>query len=152
MKINGKLKHITFISILILIVAFIGIKVNAQSNDLTKHINGNGIELTEKEYQIANAISNWQYPGWSNPLHFVESDSNAGTMMDIYSKPSSFWSTNVPMAETRHYDGNGNWMHPNSNRKLSGNYVFTRIYLNDTQMHNLSADKMKGTFRVNVSD
>ena len=97
------------------------------------------------EYQIANAISNWQYPGWSNPLHFVESDSNAGTMMDIYSKPSSFWSTNVPMAETRHYDGNGNWMHPNSNRKLSGNYVFTRIYLNDTQMHNLSADKMKGT-------
>ena len=97
------------------------------------------------EFQIKNAVNNWQSPGWSNPLAFVAASSNAGTMMDIYTQNKSFWSTQAPLAETRHYDGNGNWMRANSQGKLNGNYVFTRIYLNDDSLHNKSADEMRGT-------
>lgn len=97
------------------------------------------------EYQIINAVNNWQNPGWTNPIKFVAASSNAGTMMDIYTKTNSFWSGNKPLAETRHYDASSNHMKLNANRKLSGNYLFTRIYLNDSTMHDLMASQMKGT-------
>ncbi len=93
------------------------------------------------EYQINNAIKNWENPGWSNPLHFVESDSNAGTMMDVYTKDESFWGYDGNFyAETFFYNANGQDIY----LPISENYVFTRIYINDTAMHNFSANKMRG--------
>lgn len=94
------------------------------------------------EYQIINAVNNWQNPGWSNPITFVAASSNAGTMMDIYSQPKTFWATSLQdsvLAETRFYNSSGSQINPTSD------YYFTRIYLNDGTMHNLSVDPMRGT-------
>lgn len=94
------------------------------------------------EYQIINAVNNWKNPGWSNPLNFVAASSNSGTMMDIYTETASFWPSQYRYgiyAETRFYNINSVRMNP------STNYRFTRIYLNDTTMHDLSATNMKGT-------
>lgn len=92
------------------------------------------------EYQIINAVNNWQNPGWSNPLSFVAASSNSGTMMDIYTKTSSFWSSQTGiLAETRFYNINSQQMSPTTN------YRFTQIYLNDSTMHNIGAERMKGT-------
>ena len=96
------------------------------------------------EYQIINATNNWQNPGWPNPILFVPSSSNSGTMMDIYTKTTSFWEDLGPsaqyiLAETRFYNSSGVQQNPYTN------YVFTRIYLNDTTMHNLSISNMRGT-------
>lgn len=96
------------------------------------------------EYQINNAINNWENPGWSNPLHFVESDNNRGTMMDVYTKTSSFWTSQgksaYTLATTAWYNGSGNPVSPDTK-----NYYFTRIYINDTEMHNFTANNIKGT-------
>lgn len=94
------------------------------------------------EYQIINAVNNWQSPGWYNPIVFVAASSNAGTMMDIYSKSDTFWPTNVRsgiLAETRFYDGSGTRLYP------TVDYVYTEIFINDTTMHNLNVDNMRGT-------
>lgn len=94
------------------------------------------------EYQIINAVNNWQSPGWYNPIVFVAASSNAGTMMDIYAKNETFWPTNIRvglLAETRFYNGSGTQMNPYTN------YVYTEIFINDTTMHNLNVDNMRGT-------
>ncbi len=96
------------------------------------------------EFQINNAIYNWQSPGWSNPITFVEASSNAGTILDFYSRPSNFWSSSNIIASTTHYDSNSTPMHPN-NGKISGNYLFVIINLNDGIMHNSEVEKMRGT-------
>ncbi len=64
--------------------------------------------------------------------------------MDIYTKTTSFWEDLGPsaqyiLAETRFYNSSGVQQNPYTN------YVFTRIYLNDTTMHNLSISNMSGT-------
>lgn len=94
------------------------------------------------EYQIINAVNNWQSPGWYNPIVFVAASSNAGTMMDIYAKNETFWPTNIRvglLAETRFYNGSGTQMNPYTD------YVYTEIFINDTTMHNLNVDNMRGT-------
>ncbi len=94
------------------------------------------------EYQIINAVNNWENPGWNNPINFVCASSNSGTMMDIYSKPSSFWPLNVRngvLAETRFYDSSSVQINP------ANDYRFTRIFINDGTMHNQTAVQMKGT-------
>ena len=97
------------------------------------------------EFQIKNAVNNWQNPGWSNPLNFVAASSNAGTMMDIYSKDTDFIGSWFLNAYTEHYNNNGVAIEKDNNGKLVSNYVFTRIYLNDDNIHNFSADNMRGT-------
>ena len=95
--------------------------------------------------EIKNAVNNWQSPGWSNPLAFVAASSNAGTMMDIYSKDTDFIGSWFLNAYTEHYDNNGVEVDHDNNGNLVSNYVFTRIYLNDDNIHNFSADYMRGT-------
>ncbi len=102
------------------------------------------------ENLIIKALNNWMQPGWYNPIVFVAASSNAGTMMDIYSKPSTFWRSYVPSAETRHYDGSDNQLKPNTSGKLSQDYVFTRVFLNDDQLHNLPADLLQGVIAHEV--
>ena len=63
-------------------------------------------------------------------------------MMDIYAKDETFWPTNQRvglLAETRFYDGSGTRMNPYTD------YVYTEIFINDTTMHNLPVDNMRGT-------
>lgn len=88
------------------------------------------------ENLIINAEKNWENPGWSSPVNMVAASSNAGTMLDIYTRDSSFWGgdTNL-LGEAYFYDSNGT----DIGLPYSQNYVFTRIYLNDTSMHNNSA-------------
>ncbi len=94
------------------------------------------------EYQIINAVKNWQNPGWTNPLKFVAASSNSGTMMDIHTKDNNYWPyQNNVLAETSFYDRSGN----DIGTPKTQNYWFTRIFLNDSNMHNLSANNMKGT-------
>ena len=94
------------------------------------------------EYQIINAVNNWQSPGWYNPIVFVAASSNAGTMMDIYAKDETYWPLDYRLgmlAETRWYNASGTEINPYID------YVYTEILLNDTSMHNLPVDNMRGT-------
>ncbi len=95
------------------------------------------------EYQIINAVNNWKNPGWSNPINFVAASSNSGTMMDFYTKNndvfySNYGSNNI-LAITEFFNINSTKINPTSN------YRFTEITINDTNMHNIGATKMKGT-------
>ena len=94
------------------------------------------------EYQIINAVNNWQNPGWYNPMTFVAASSSAGTMMDFHAKPKTFWAVyerDRVYAETRFFNSAGGEQQPYTN------YVYTEIYLNDGTMRNLPANNMRGT-------
>lgn len=90
------------------------------------------------ERLIIDAEHNWENPGWPSSVNMVAASSNKGTMLDIYTTDKTFWggSTNI-LGETFFYDSKGKDM----GVPYSQNYIFTRIYLNDTAMHNYSATK-----------
>lgn len=95
------------------------------------------------EFQIANAVNNWENPGWSNPMNFVEGSSNSGTMIDFYTEYGSYFvstygQSNI-LAVTVYFNTGSVQTNPTSN------YRFTEITINDTQMHDRTATQMKGT-------
>ena len=97
------------------------------------------------EYQIINAVNNWESPGWTNPMNFVAASSNSGTMIDIYTEDSAFFATlgnSTANAGTQYFAQNG------VNPLIIGSvayYRFTRIYINDTVLHNAGATNMKAS-------
>ncbi len=94
------------------------------------------------EYQIVNAMNNWMQPGWYNPIVFVAASSNAGTMLDIYSKNASYFNDrpNVKtLAITLHYDSYGNYIDP------INNYNYAEIHINDDVMHDEEVSQIRGT-------
>lgn len=90
------------------------------------------------EYLIIGAEHNWENPGFYSPVNMVAASSNAGTMLDIYTRDSTFWGgdTNV-WGKTRFYNQSENEQNPTSD------YIFTRIFINDTAVHNMDASKIR---------
>ena len=92
------------------------------------------------EYLILDAEKNWENPGWPSPVNMVAASSNAGTMLDIYTKTSAYWGGNDNvLGATTFYDSNGTDIGEPTNR----DYVFTRIYLNDTSLRVTAATKVR---------
>ena len=90
------------------------------------------------EYLIIDAEHNWESPGFTSPVGMVAASSNAGTMLDIYTEDSNFWGGDTSVwGETRFYDQFANQQSP------SVDYIFTRIYINDSAVHNISATKIR---------
>ncbi len=95
------------------------------------------------EYLIINAEHNWENPGWTSPVNMVAASSNAGTMLDIYTKPNSFFTSNENvkvLGLTEYFNNSGNLVYPEDQT-----YAFTRIHINDDTNHNRNATEVQGT-------
>ncbi|MFZ2256612.1 MAG: matrixin family metalloprotease [Clostridiaceae bacterium] len=51
--------------------------------------------VENKLYEINFAKNNWEYPGWYNPIDFVNSSTNDSTNIDFWAYPSEYFSRNV---------------------------------------------------------
>ena len=95
------------------------------------------------EYLIINAEHNWENPGWTSPVNMVAASSNAGTMLDIYTKPNSFFTTKddvIILGLTEYFNNSGSLVYPEDQT-----YAFTRIHINDDTNHNRNATEVQGT-------
>lgn len=76
-------------------------------------------------YNLNQAKSNWEYPGWYNPIDFVMYSSNDSTNMDFWSYPSSYFESGV-LAYTDFYQTGYRAVDPSSEDwfwcKISVNY------------------------------
>lgn len=94
------------------------------------------------EYLIINAEHNWENPGWSSPVNMVAGSSNLGTMLDIYTKNSSYFPNTglTYYGVTEHYDANARQVSP-----IAQDWTFARIHINDNTNHNRNATSVQGS-------
>lgn len=80
------------------------------------------------ESYITNAVNNWMYPGWDNPIYINYVSSNVGSRMDFHLNSSSYFSSSSVIAQTEFYlDG------PYAANPWAQNWDFTEIHINNDQ-------------------
>lgn len=79
------------------------------------------------EYLIKNAVQNWMYTGYDNPIYMYPVSSNVGSNMDFYAKTNAFWpGTSTVLGETRFFKDGGSRVNPT----VGITYYYTDIYIN----------------------
>lgn len=83
------------------------------------------------ESYISNAVNNWMYTGWANPIYINFVSSNYGSTIDIYRESDSYW-PNYPdeiAASTEMYSSSSTAMNP-----LNGNWLYCEIHVNHDKL------------------
>lgn len=88
---SQKLPHTIVLLMVLMLFLVSPDQVNAETNHLNTRLNG-GIDTIKYwrdpycDYTttISLAHQNWMYPGWSNPIDFVEQSTNANSKIDYF--------------------------------------------------------------------
>ncbi|MEF9967790.1 matrixin family metalloprotease [Anaerorhabdus sp.] len=85
---------------------------------------------------ITRGASNWESPGWYNPINITFVSSTYGSSIDVYANPGDLWADEgtVVYAETQHFN-QGKQINTNYD---SDNWTYSEVWINDREFRSPS--------------